>query len=223
MVSQLPAVPEQTTKPSIEEFKLRIHQLELQILERFIQSTSDSSIPVGKRFCSTCLVFNEKLEDAISKASTVNQGNAVSRNATSDIILRTVPEILAEEICSLCRLIAKCFVREKRREIYARLAPADPAWRHLSTDRIARLFYPADDSDGERSPIRDRFASNVQLSLGSLAVDGTLALWWPEDSTDSLATSLHCSRWRLTTIAPSSACRLTRCICRSRSATSGAT
>ncbi|KAH8598783.1 heterokaryon incompatibility protein-domain-containing protein [Bisporella sp. PMI_857] len=167
--------------PSIEEFKWMIQTLEL---EASVRCSELQRMHSGSNcLCSTCSSVGELLLVLFERESDPDAGNAVSRDATGNIFLDDLEVILRKEGCSLCSLITMQFLRSKRRQIYQLICDGSVSAGDLSLETIADVIFELQDP---QSWIEESQSTVVQLSLGSLAVDGTLSFWWPEFLSDSV-------------------------------------
>jgi hypothetical protein len=186
MASELKALdPGGPQTPSIEAFKLSMQSLELGITERLKERTDSESSDSPKALCSRCQIVSEKIQQTISNfANDPNSGNAASRDSPANVFLATLPEIFTQGDCPLCSLITKQFLRSKRREIYENLCSLELQIEDMTIEEVAPLAYsPEDDSEDW---IQEMQSTSVQISVGTLAVDGTLSLWWPETIADEV-------------------------------------
>ena len=171
-LSEEKALPKEEL-PSIEDFKLTIRKLELEISDRF--AVWKSSHPGAGDLCEKCSIVGESLNALFTEERDPNPGNTACRDATGNIYLDDPQQILMHENCALCCLIACQFLRSKRREIYRLILSSDLSYENLSASSIGYAILDNEDEDEWVEA-----SSEVQLSLGSLVVDGNLSIWWPE-------------------------------------------
>jgi hypothetical protein len=175
-----PRVPGVGEPLSIERYKLKMQSLEVRITER-LNRVSNLSNPL----CSKCFVVGERLQSTIDNFSVEpNPGNTASRDSTTNIFLGTLLEIFVQEDCQLCCLIAKHFLRSKRREIYDKICSAELQLDDMLVAEIGMLacFVKDDFEDSIQEP----YSTCIQISVETLAVDRTLSLWWPEAFTEEV-------------------------------------
>jgi len=173
-------------KLTIETLKQMIWLLELSISDRFKSWTKKIPLESSDCLCAKCAPVGKKLKELIQQAGEgISPGNTVSRDCTGNIFLGTIDEILAEQRCALCCLMARQFLRSHRRQIFIKAQAKGLQLVDFKLEKVIEILSSNQDEESDGDSFKQEpFSSNIQISLDSLVKDGTLSFWWPEDLSD---------------------------------------
>ncbi|TEY34582.1 hypothetical protein BOTCAL_0625g00010 [Botryotinia calthae] len=188
------SIPNGDQDSSIEIYKLALRHLETVISERPLENYSPSS-PGGDggdggALCSHCVAVGERLKDVCygdGEAQEFDFGmNA--RDSSDNLHIGSLKEIFAPKNCFFCGLLTRQFLRIKRREIYMNARSKGMNLHGLTLTGLLRLAYveKTTELENEVEWIIDPFSESLQLSLSTIKSDGTLSIWWPENTVDEI-------------------------------------
>ncbi|KAF4630693.1 hypothetical protein G7Y89_g7445 [Cudoniella acicularis] len=179
------SLPDAQKVPSIESYKLAMQTLETCIAERL---TSHTSI----KLCHICSEVGRRIEDIMSSTTeagareTALSGGA--RDAVGNIYLGTLSQIFSQVNggCVIYSLVARQFLRAKRREIYVNALSKGRELNEASLHDLLELVYAQKSQEVADWDLKDPLSFTVQLSLNTIEIDGRLSVWWPENVTDEI-------------------------------------
>ncbi|KAF7908151.1 uncharacterized protein EAF01_003906 [Botrytis porri] len=185
------SIPNGNPNPSIETYKLALRHLENAISKRSLNNySSNSSGGGGSALCNHCVTVDERLKGVCYNDDTAQkfEFDVSARDASDNLHLGSLNEIFAEQNCSFCSLLARQFLRKKRREIYMNAGSRGIDLHSLPLTGLLELAFTeelAGSGDGVEWII-DPFFESLQLSLSTIISDGMLSIWWPENTVEDI-------------------------------------
>ncbi|KAK6607424.1 heterokaryon incompatibility protein [Botrytis cinerea] len=167
------SIPNGGQNPSIEIYKLALRHFENAIserpLEKYFASSPGSDGGDGGALCSYCVAVGERLKD-------VCYGNDEAQEFDFGVSARDSSDNL--HLGSL----------KERGEIYMNARSKGMDLHGLTLTGLLRLVYAEKitELENEVDWIIDPFSESLQLSLSTIISDGTLSIWWPENTVDEI-------------------------------------
>ncbi|KAF7954714.1 hypothetical protein EAE96_005833 [Botrytis aclada] len=186
------SIPNGDRNPSIETYKLAMRHLENAIWGQSLENyslNSPNSPGGGGALCNHCVMVDERLKDVCDDDAAQKFDFGVSaRDASDNLHLGGLNETFAQQNCSFCSLLARQFLRIKRREIYLNARSRGVDLHGLTLTGLLELAYTEALTEFGRAVewIIDPFSESLQLSLNTISSDGMLSIWWPENTVDDI-------------------------------------